>query len=524
VPSITSSPTSTSHPSIYPTSLPSSIPTSSSAPTITPDCSCDVGEFKFELELKTDIFPGETSWRIEDENGDILASESGYNDTRTIFNHEYCLPAGYHVFLFGGSDGFRGFVDDDFDDDDDDFGDDDDFAVDGYYKGSIYGWKEVFNGGNFNETAIEHFFGEDLCPFATHYPSIIPTSSSPPSILPSLNPSTSPSVSSSPTLFADCSCGVGEFKFEVELRTDRRPWETSWRIEDENGDILVSESGYTERWTIFNHEYCLPVGCHDFVIDDGFAGDDDELYFQGIRGFLDDVGFGDDYDDDVDGYYKASVYGRKEIFSGGEFGFNTTKHFCGEDLCPFATHYPSTSPSTSSHPSMPPSLNPSTSPSASSHPSISLQPSINPSTNPTISSNPTKGNPQISPILDTKFYVYTTRQPWNDCKRIADNMGHSFASIRNQQENDAVVDHMNSNNIWTVWLGGYQTSFEDEPAGNWAWLDGTPWTDFTYTDWRPGQPNNWQNREHYVYLTRWDGTWYDGSKEYTMSCLFRDPK
>ena len=371
-------------------------------------------------------------------------------------------------------------------------------------------------------------------PTSSSSPSTSPSASSRPSISPSLISSTSPSVSSSPT-FYDCSCGVGEFKFELELKTDFSLHQTSWRIEDENGDILHSETYYPyygyyniEPFTIFNYEYCLPMGCYIFVIDDS-NGDgiccisdyfDDEYYF-------DDYFFnyyGIEEIDELDGYYKGIMYGRKEVFNGGQFEFNAIEHFCGEDLCPFATHYPSTSPSTSSHPSMPPSLNPSTSPSASSHPSISLQPSINPSTNPTISSNPTKGNPQISPILDTKFYVYTTRQPWNDCKRIADNMGHSFASIRNQQENDAVVDHMNSNNIWTVWLGGYQTSFEDEPAGNWAWLDGTPWTDFTYTDWRPGQPNNWQNREHYVYLTRWDGTWYDGSKEYTMSCLFRDPK
>jgi len=42
---------------------------------------------------------------------------------------------------------------------------------DGYYKGSIYGWKEVFIGGEFRRKAIEQFCGENLFPFATHYSS-----------------------------------------------------------------------------------------------------------------------------------------------------------------------------------------------------------------------------------------------------------------------------------------------------------------------------------------------------------------
>jgi len=137
---------------------------------------------------------------------------------------------------------------------------------------------------------------------------------------PSTPPSLVPTSSSAPTITPDCSCGVGEFKFELELRTDWNPGETSWQIEDENGDILVTiETAYNEQWTIFNYEYCLPVGCHDFVINDSYG--------DGICcGIF------------VDGYYKASVYGWKEVFNGGNFQFNAIENFCGEDLCPFATH------------------------------------------------------------------------------------------------------------------------------------------------------------------------------------------
>jgi len=168
-----------------------------------------------------------------------------------------------------------------------------------------------------------------------------------PSAVPSI--SYSPTSSSAPT-FYDCSCGVGEFKFELELKTDEYPGETSWKIQNENGDILHSESRYNwnEQLTTFNYEYCLPVGCHDFIIDDRVRD-----------GICCDEG---------EGYYKGSIYGRKEVFNGGDFQLNAIEHFCGEDVCPFATHYPSNSPSMN--------------PSASSRPSISPQPSPLPSASP----------------------------------------------------------------------------------------------------------------------------------------------
>jgi len=183
--------------------------------------------------------------------------------------------------------------------------------------------------------------------------SLIPTLSSPPTINPTSIPSLIPTSSSAPTITPDCSCGVGEFKFALELRTDDFPGETSWLIEDGNGEILASESGYDwrDQFTTFNYEYCLPVGCYDFVIDDSWGdgiccmsdyyGDDYYLYDFGVEEI-----------DDIDGYYKGSIYGWKDVFHGGNFQFNATENFCGEDLCPFATHYPSTSPSTSSRPSI----------------------------------------------------------------------------------------------------------------------------------------------------------------------------
>jgi len=226
------------------------------------------------------------------------------------------------------------------------------------------------------------------------------------------------------------------------------------------------------------------VGCYDFVIDDRFG----DGICCGSWG---------------DGYYKGSVYGRKEVFNGGNFNETAIEHFCGEDLCPFATHYPSTSPSASSRPSISPSLVPSTSPSVSLIPTPSM-------------------DPQIISIPNTPFYFHAVWKTWDECKSHAENYHFVFASIQNQQENAAVFDYLLNNDIWAVWLGGYQTSFEDEPAGNWAWLDGTSWTDSTYTNWGWDQPDNMNNNEHYLYLWSGNGLWGDINKEQEFQCLFRD--
>jgi len=140
----------------------------------------------------------------------------------------------------------------------------------------------------------------------------------------------------------------------------------------------------------------------------------------------------------------------------------------------------------------------------------------------------------IRSIPNTPFYVDIIGKNWDDCRSAAETWGFTFASIKNQQENDAVVDYLWSNDMWNAWLGGYQTSYEVEPAGNWAWLEGTKWTDSTYTNWYVddvddyyhldwSQPDNWNNNEHHLYLLSFYGAWGDIKKNWELPCLFRDP-
>jgi len=337
------SPSVSSLPSSPPTLLPSQNPTSSSAPTFY-DCSCEPGEFRFGIQLKTDQFPWQTSWEVRNGSGDILfTNEISYWESFEVYNHDYCLVVGCYDFMIhdSASDGICcGFGE-------------------GYYEGLLYGIKEVFSGGEFGSNEIQSFCGEDVCPFATRIPSLSPSVSSLPSSIPTLLPSQNPTSSSAPT-FYDCSCEPGKFKFGIQLKTDQYPWQTSWEVRNGSGDILfTNEIAYSKRFEVYNHDYCLVVGCYDFMINDSAS--------DGIC-----CRFGE-------GYYEGLLYGIKEVFSGGEFGSNEIQSFCGEDVCPFATRIPSLSPSVSSLPS--------SSPSTSQNPTT--PPTLLPSQNPTLSSAPT---------------------------------------------------------------------------------------------------------------------------------------
>jgi hypothetical protein len=70
---------------------------------------------------------------------------------------------------------------------------------------------------------------------------------------------------------------------------------------------------------------------------------------------------------------------------------------------------------------------------------------------------------------------------------------------------DAFV--FNALSCYDQWLGGFQTSNDDEPAGNWAWVTGEEWS---YTNWRSGEPNDKYSYEDYLqFYGGAGGTWND---------------
>ena len=101
------------------------------------------------------------------------------------------------------------------------------------------------------------------------------------------------------------------------------------------------------------------------------------------------------------------------------------------------------------------------------------------------------------PILNSnQKYVFAREEGewhWHDERARA--MGGNLASITSSEENEQVTRIANGN---VVWIGGIRKGSGNGPGANhWYWSDGRPWT---YTNWHPGEPNNYGGVENRVQL------------------------
>jgi hypothetical protein len=99
---------------------------------------------------------------------------------------------------------------------------------------------------------------------------------------------------------------------------------------------------------------------------------------------------------------------------------------------------------------------------------------------------------------------------WTTARAAAEAAGGHLATIGSAEESDFVIalataqgrTYFTSRDVGP-WLGGYQPNPTAalEPAGGWAWVDGTPWS---FTMWHAGQPDD-DGNESYL-----DVFWRDG--------------
>lgn len=157
--------------------------------------------------------------------------------------------------------------------------------------------------------------------------------------------SLSPSISNEPTgtslligapISANPQCGSDEFQYYIEINTDRRPEETSWKLSYEDGTVInqVLLGEYSERDKLQKFEYrgCALNSCFKFTISD--SEHDGICCEEGV------------------GYY--SVYAGEEAkASGSKFEYSETTLFCYNP--PTNTPTFSSAPSDSSLPSQEPS-------------------------------------------------------------------------------------------------------------------------------------------------------------------------
>lgn len=92
---------------------------------------------------------------------------------------------------------------------------------------------------------------------------------------------------------------------------------------------------------------------------------------------------------------------------------------------------------------------------------------------------------------------------WYQANNSAMLSGGHLATITSAAENSFVYSILDYNTDfigewdWGTWLGGYQPAGSPEPSGGWRWVTGEP---FTYTNWKPGNPDNGGGIEHFLHF------------------------
>jgi len=96
------------------------------------------------------------------------------------------------------------------------------------------------------------------------------------------------------------------------------------------------------------------------------------------------------------------------------------------------------------------------------------------------------------------IYKLTNSATWTNAQAAAQSMGGNLVTVNDAAENQFLVDAFGGSEL--LWIG-----FNDaEEEGVWEWVSGEP---VTYTNWKAGQPDNWNN-EDYAHIYE-NGQWND---------------
>ena len=103
---------------------------------------------------------------------------------------------------------------------------------------------------------------------------------------------------------------------------------------------------------------------------------------------------------------------------------------------------------------------------------------------------------------------------YDNAEGLCASRGGYLATLTSQAENDWVWSNVPDPSWCTI--GGTDRQTE----GTWVWPNGEP---FAFTNWAPGQPDNYTHRADLLSLGTPDGQWYDGTDIWRFVCEYDGP-
>ena len=110
------------------------------------------------------------------------------------------------------------------------------------------------------------------------------------------------------------------------------------------------------------------------------------------------------------------------------------------------------------------------------------------------------------------YYCSTTAATWPVAKQICEMNGGFLADVNGLEENEFLANQLA---ISSAWIGLNDVNAE----GQFEWCNGNP---VTYTNWYPGQPNNFNGIQDYVEMLS-TGEWNDQFNHYALEYILEIP-
>jgi PKD repeat protein len=104
---------------------------------------------------------------------------------------------------------------------------------------------------------------------------------------------------------------IGVLELFLEINTDDYPSETTWTIEDDQGNLIQSGGGYGVANDYYSHNICLDSGCYSFTIYDSYGDGICCGYGNGSYELFDNLGV--------------------SVADGGDFGGSEGTNFCVQE-------------------------------------------------------------------------------------------------------------------------------------------------------------------------------------------------